>query len=119
MLFRTRQNSILCSSRMMRLHLHLFSFSFAVGYDSAHMILDGRFNYELENQRTLPFNVDILPLPETKRIVIGSSSNYHCSNNIIKIYSVLERRLQSKTENEKSFESFGNLSINIQIDLFI
>merc|ERR1719397_1492841 len=36
----------------------------------------GHFKYDKKNQRTLPFNVDILPLPETKRIVIGSSSNY-------------------------------------------
>ena len=29
-----------------------------VGYDSEHMTLDGKFNYEKENQRTLPFNLD-------------------------------------------------------------
>lgn len=46
------------------------------GYDSEHMTLDGKFNYEKENQRTLPFNVDIQPLPENKRMVLGSSSNY-------------------------------------------
>jgi hypothetical protein len=38
------------------------------------MTLDGKFNYEKENQRTLPFNVDIQPLPENKRVVLGSSS---------------------------------------------
>ena len=43
-----------------------------VGYDSEHMTLDGKFNYEKE--RTLPFNVDIQPLPENKRMVLGSSS---------------------------------------------
>ena len=47
---------------------------FLVGYDSQHLVLDGKFNYEKENQRTLPFNVDIQPLPSEKRIVAGSSS---------------------------------------------
>lgn len=37
-------------------------------------MLDGRFNYEKENQRTLPFNVEIEPLPMEKRMVVGSSS---------------------------------------------
>ena len=37
-------------------------------------MLDGRFNYEKENQRTLPFNVEIEPLPMEKRLVVGSSS---------------------------------------------
>merc|ERR1719410_1108285 len=41
-----------------------------------HLVLDGRFNYEKENQRTLPFNVEIEPLPMEKRMVVGSSSNY-------------------------------------------
>ena len=45
-----------------------------VGYDSEHMTLDGKFNYEKENQRTLPFNVDIQPLPENKKVVLGKSS---------------------------------------------
>ena len=39
-----------------------------------HLVLDGRFNYEKENQRTLPFNVEIEPLPREKRLVVGSSS---------------------------------------------
>lgn len=39
-----------------------------------HLVLDGRFNYEKENQRTLPFNVEIEPLPMEKRMVVGSSS---------------------------------------------
>jgi len=46
------------------------------GYDSDHLRLDGSFYYEKENQRTLPFNVDIQPLPAEKRMVLGSSSNY-------------------------------------------
>merc|ERR1719474_1372983 len=40
------------------------------------MNLTGKFSYQKENQRTLPFNVDIQPLPEHRRIVRGSSSNY-------------------------------------------
>ena len=50
--------------------------TFLVGYDSEHLILDGRFHYEKENQRTLPFNVEIQALPPEKRLVIGSSSEY-------------------------------------------
>ena len=50
--------------------------SILVGYDSEHLILDGRFHYEKENQRTLPFNVEIQALPPEKRLVIGSSSEY-------------------------------------------
>ena len=46
----------------------------SVGYDMEHLVLDGRFNYEKENQRTLPFNVEIEPLPMEKRMVVGSSS---------------------------------------------
>jgi len=46
------------------------------GYDAEHMVLGGQFHYERQNQRTLPFNVDIQPLPENKRVVLGSSSNY-------------------------------------------
>ena len=49
-------------------------FLFSVGYDSDHLRLDGSFYYEKENQRTLPFNVDIQPLPAEKRMVLGSSS---------------------------------------------
>ena len=47
-----------------------------VGYDSEHLVLDGSFNYKKENQRTLPFNVDIEPLPLPRRTVAGSSSKY-------------------------------------------
>merc|ERR1719460_2132230 len=36
----------------------------------------GYFTYDKKNQRTLPFNVDILDLPMEKRIHMGSSSNY-------------------------------------------
>jgi len=46
------------------------------GYDERKMLLKGRFSYEKENQRTLPFNVDILALPEYKTVFTGSSSNY-------------------------------------------
>jgi len=46
------------------------------GYDSEHMVLKGRFNYEKQNQRTLAFNVIIRDLPDIKRVVVGSSSNY-------------------------------------------
>ena len=48
----------------------------SVGYDSEHLMLDGKFHYERENQRTLPFNVDIRPLPEERRLVVGSSSKF-------------------------------------------
>merc|ERR1719192_1055451 len=46
------------------------------GYDQRKMILRGTFFYEKENQRTLPFNVDISDLPQYKRVFRGSSSNY-------------------------------------------
>jgi len=46
------------------------------GYDSEHMNLSGRYSYHRENQRTLPFNVDIKDLPPHKRVFVGSSSNY-------------------------------------------
>ena len=47
---------------------------FSVGYDTTKMLLRGKFSYERENQRTLPFNVDIRELPETKTIFVGDSS---------------------------------------------
>merc|ERR1719350_972730 len=40
------------------------------------MSLSGKWTYRKENQRTLPFNVEIQALPPEKRLVIGSSSNY-------------------------------------------
>ena len=58
------------------MQLFIKSLSILVGYDSEHLILDGRFHYEKENQRTLPFNVEIQALPPEKRLVIGSSSEY-------------------------------------------
>ena len=58
------------------MQLYINFFSVLVGYDSEHLILDGRFHYEKENQRTLPFNVEIQALPPEKRLVIGSSSEY-------------------------------------------
>ena len=47
---------------------------FSVGYDSNHMMLNGKFSYKKENQRTLSFNVDIVKLPEHKTVFAGSSS---------------------------------------------
>ena len=49
---------------------------FSVGYDSNHMMLNGKFSYKKENQRTLSFNVDIVKLPEHKTVFTGSSSNW-------------------------------------------
>ena len=46
----------------------------SVGYDDKKMLLKGKFSYEKENQRTLPFNVDIVSLPEYKTVFAGSSS---------------------------------------------
>merc|ERR1719317_1424982 len=40
------------------------------------MKLSGRYSYYRENQRTLPFNIDIKDLPPHKRVFVGSSSNY-------------------------------------------
>jgi hypothetical protein len=40
------------------------------------MLLRGMFSYERENQRTLPFNVDICQLPEAKTIFVGASSKF-------------------------------------------
>jgi hypothetical protein len=48
----------------------------SVGYDTTKMLLRGMFSYERENQRTLPFNVDICQLPEAKTIFVGASSEY-------------------------------------------
>ena len=50
------------------------SHNLLVGYDSEHLALGGEFVYERENQRPLPFNVDIQPLPHHKTVVVGSSS---------------------------------------------
>ena len=38
------------------------------------MLLSGKFDYDKENQRTLPFNVDIRDLPAYKTVFTGSSS---------------------------------------------
>ena len=46
----------------------------SVGYDHRKMILRGKFYYDKENQRTLPFNVDISDLPKYKTLFKGSSS---------------------------------------------
>ena len=50
---------------------------FLVGYDERKMLLKGSFSYEKENQRTLPFNVDIVNLPQYKTVFTGSSSEFH------------------------------------------
>ena len=50
---------------------------FLVGYDERKMLLKGSFSYEKENQRTLPFNVDIVNLPQYKTVFTGSSSESH------------------------------------------
>ena len=50
---------------------------FLVGYDERKMVLKGSFSYEKENQRTLPFNVDIVNLPQYKTVFTGSSSESH------------------------------------------
>ena len=47
---------------------------FSVGYDERKMLLNGKFSYKKKNQRTLPFNVDIEPLPLYKQVFRGSSS---------------------------------------------
>ena len=54
--------------------LKFIHFFLTVGYDRSSMVLEGSFVYEKENQRTLPFNVDILELPQSMRVYRGSSS---------------------------------------------
>ena len=53
---------------------HVNKVVISVGYDDKKMLLKGKFSYEKENQRTLPFNVDIVSLPEYKTVFAGSSS---------------------------------------------
>ena len=45
-----------------------------VGYDITRMVLDGKFEYMKENQRTLSFNVKIDKLPKSKTVFVGASS---------------------------------------------
>ena len=45
-----------------------------VGYDITRMVLDGKFEYRKENQRTLSFNVKIDKLPKSKTVFVGASS---------------------------------------------
>ena len=51
-----------------------------VGYDEKKMLLSGKFDYDKENQRTLPFNVDIRDLPAYKTVFTGSSSKIYRRN---------------------------------------
>ena len=46
----------------------------AVGYDDRRMVLDGEFTYESENQRALPFNVNINEISEEMKVYSGSTS---------------------------------------------
>ena len=48
----------------------------AVGYDDRRMMLNGYFSYNRDNQRALPFNVHIKPLPHELTTFSGSSSEY-------------------------------------------
>lgn len=53
-------------------YLKLTSF----GYDDTRMMLRGKFSYNRDNQRALPFNVHIKKLPRELTTFAGSSSNY-------------------------------------------
>jgi hypothetical protein len=55
------------------------------------MLLRGKFSYERENQRTLPFNVDIRELPEAKTIFVGDSSEF-----IVVLYCTLLKTKQKR-----------------------
>ena len=50
------------------------NYYFLVGYDITRMVLDGKFEYMKENQRTLSFNVKIDKLPKSKTVFVGASS---------------------------------------------
>ena len=67
---------LLTSCRYLSFSPEHFYFSFlpTVGYDQSKMILEGEFLYDKENQRTLPFNVDISELPQLMRVYRGTSS---------------------------------------------
>ncbi len=41
------------------------------------MVLDGQFSYESENQRALPFNVEISEISEEMKVFRGSSSKFY------------------------------------------
>lgn len=56
---------------------HVCSFIMtSFGYDSTRMLLKGTFDYQKKNQRTLPFDVEIVELPTDRTMFSGSSSNY-------------------------------------------
>ena len=46
------------------------------------MILDGEFSYDDQNQRALPFNVEIQELREEMTLYVGSKSKSKIVNNI-------------------------------------
>lgn len=58
----------------MKLIYSLASFLLIVGYDDKKMKLDGKFDYEDENQRALPFNVRISEISTEMKTFRGSSS---------------------------------------------
>ena len=49
-----------------------------VGYDDRRMVLDGQYSYESENQRALPFNVQINEISDEMRVFGGSTSKWLC-----------------------------------------
>ena len=60
-----------------------FILAIAVGYDDRRMMLNGKFSYNRDNQRALPFNVHIKPLPADLTKFQGSSSEYTFNFNYI------------------------------------
>ena len=42
------------------------------------MVLDGQYSYESENQRALPFNVQINEISDEMRVFGGSTSKWLC-----------------------------------------
>ena len=59
------------------IYLSFLFILFSVGYDDRKMILDGKFSYDSENQRALPFTVNIQELNDEMKIFSGSSSKFH------------------------------------------
>ena len=70
-------------SQSLKIPLDIFS----VGYDDRRMMLDGRFSYDEENQRALPFGVKIRELSEEKKTFIGSTSKSKYDMNRHRIFS--------------------------------
>ena len=57
------------------------------------MMLNGKFNYNRDNQRALPFNVHIKPLPPELTTFSGSSSEYMFKELIVEpAVTVLEEK---------------------------